>query len=123
VIAVTGNRADALARLDVFAGEWVVEARFPGDQPTPSNATGEGALVRSRFGWALDGQFLLQRTEVPFPEAPDSLTIVSIDLQTGTFSKDGNTISGAWEKCLNGGEWEHDFVLTYRRAARGPAAA
>jgi hypothetical protein len=168
VIAVTGNRAGALARLDVFAGEWVVEARFPGDQPAPSNATRESAPVRSRFEWALDGQFLLQRTEVPFPEAPDSLTIVSVDLQTGAytqhyydsrgvarlyamtladgvwtltrespdftpldfgqrfisvFSKDGNTISGAWEKCLNGVEWEHDFALTYRRAARGPAAA
>jgi hypothetical protein len=33
VIVVTGNRADALARLDVFVGEWVVEARFPGGQP------------------------------------------------------------------------------------------
>ena len=32
------------------------------------------------------------------------------------FSADGNTISGAWEKCLNGGDWEHDFVLTYHRA-------
>jgi hypothetical protein len=40
---------------------------------------------------------------------------------TGTFSADGNTISGAWEKRRNGeGEhcerWEHDFALTYRRA-------
>jgi hypothetical protein len=34
---------------------------------------------------------------------------------TGTFSPDGNTISGAWEKCFNGAGWEHDFALTYRR--------
>ena len=33
----------------------------------------------------------------------------------GTFGADGNTISGAWEKGRNGGEWEHDFALTYRR--------
>jgi hypothetical protein len=26
VIVVTGSRSDALARLDVFVGEWVVEA-------------------------------------------------------------------------------------------------
>jgi hypothetical protein len=161
VIVVTGNRADALARLDVFVGEWVMEARFPGDQPTPSSAAGDGAQVRSRFEWALDRQFLLQRTEIPIPEAPDSLTIVSVDPQTGaytqhyfdsrgvarlyamtlaggvwtltrespdftpldfrqrftgTFSEDGNTISGAWEKCLSGSDWEHDFALTYRRA-------
>jgi hypothetical protein len=58
---VTGNRADALARLDVFVGEWVMEARFPGDQPTPPSAAGDGLQVRSRFEWALDRQFLLQQ--------------------------------------------------------------
>jgi hypothetical protein len=87
VIVVTGNRADALARLDVLVGEWVVEARFPGDQPTPSGATGEGPKARSRFEWALGGQFLLQRTEIPIPEAPDSLTIVSADLETGAYTQ------------------------------------
>jgi hypothetical protein len=160
VIVVTGNRTDALARLDVFVGEWVMEARFPGGQPTPSSAAGDGPQVRSQFEWALDRQFLLQHTEIPIPEAPDSLTIVSVDPQTGaytqhyydsrgvarlyamtlaggvwtltressdftpldfrqrftgTFSEDGNTISGAWEKRLNGSDWEHDFALTYRR--------
>jgi hypothetical protein len=152
VIVVTGSRADALARLDVFVGEWVMEARFPG---------GDGATARSRFEWALDRQFLIQRTEVPVPEAPDGLMIVSADLETGaytqhyydsrgvvrlyamtfaggvwaltrespdftpldfrqrftgTFGADGNTISGAWESGRDGGGWEHDFALTYRRA-------
>ena len=157
---MTENRADALARLDVFVGEWVLEARFPGDHPTPSNATQEAPRARSLFEWALDRQFLLQRTEIPIPEAPDSLAIVSADLKTGaytqhyydsrgvarlyamsladgvwtltrespdftrldfsqrftgTFSPDGNTVSGIWEK-RSGGDWEHDFALTYRRA-------
>ncbi len=157
---MTGNRADVLARLDVFVGEWVMEARFPGGQPAPSNATGDPP-AHSRFEWALDRQFLLQRTEIPVPEAPDSLAIVSVDRETGaytqhyydsrgvvrlyamtladrvwtltresadftsldfrqrftgTISGDGNTISGAWEICPGGGEWEHDFALTYRRA-------
>jgi hypothetical protein len=160
VIAVTGNRADALARLDVFVGEWVIEARFPGDQPAPSSAAGESPRAHSRFEWALGRQFLLQRTEIPIPEAPDSMTIISADLGTGaytqhyydsrgvtrlyamslddgvwtltresadftpldfqqrftgTFSADGNTISGAWEKRL-GGDWEHDFALIYHRS-------
>ncbi len=35
---------------------------------------------------------------------------------TGTFSADGNTITGAWEKRFDGGEWEHDFALIYHRA-------
>jgi hypothetical protein len=162
VIVVTGNRTDALARLDVFVGEWVLEACFPGDRAARSGATGEGPQVRSRFEWALDRQFLLQRTEVPIPAAPDSLTIVSVDPETGaykqhyydsrgvvrlysmslfdgvwtltrespdftpldfrqrftgTFSDDGNVISGAWEKAAHGSDWEHDFGLIYRRAS------
>jgi hypothetical protein len=161
VIAMSGNRADALARLEVFVGEWVVEARFPGGQPARVSAAEGGPVVRSRFEWALGRQFLLQRTEIPVPEAPDSLAIVSADLETGaytqhyydsrgvvrlyamtfadgvwalrrgspdftplefpqrftgTFSVDGNTITGAWEIGADGGHWEHDFALTYRRA-------
>jgi len=146
------NRADALACLDVFVGEWILEAQFPGSQRA------DGPVARSRFEWALGRQFLLQRTEAPVPEAPDSLTIIGVDLQTGsytqhyydsrgvvrlyamtladgawtltreftpldfwqrftgTFSADGNTITGTWEKSFNGGDWEHDFVLNYRRA-------
>jgi hypothetical protein len=154
---MAGSRADALARLDVFVGEWVIEARFPGDQST----TEEGPRGRSRFEWDLGRQVLLQRTEVGVPGAPDSLTIVSTDPKTGaytqhyydsrgvtrlyvmtfdsrvwtltrespdfspldfaqrftgTFSADGNTISGGWEKRLDGRDWQHDFALTYRRA-------
>jgi hypothetical protein len=160
VIGVTGHRAGALARLDIFVGEWIVEARFPGDPPAPPSPTAEGPQARSRFEWALDRRFLLQHTEISIPEAPDSLTIISADLETGaytqhyydsrgvarlyamtlaegvwtltrespdftpldfaqrftgTFSADGNTITGAWEKRPDR-DWEHDFALTYRRA-------
>ena len=54
---MTGIRADALARMDVFVGEWVVEARFPGGGDIPA--------ARSTFEWALDRQFLIQRTRGP----------------------------------------------------------
>jgi hypothetical protein len=117
VIIVAENRPEALARLDVFVGEWAVEARF---------GAGEGPQARSRFEWILDGRFLLQRIEIPVPEAPDGLMIVTrespdftpLDFRqrfTGTFSDDGNTISGAWETGHDSGEWERDFALTYRR--------
>ena len=33
---------------------------------------------------------------------------------TGRF-EDPDTIQAAWEKCLDGETWEHDFDLTYRR--------
>jgi hypothetical protein len=35
----------------------------------------------------------------------------------GTFSDDGNTITGRWEKSTDGSIWEHDFDLTYTRVS------
>jgi hypothetical protein len=49
-------------------------------------------------------------------EAPDFTPLDFRQRFTGTFSADGNTISGAWESDRDGGEWEHDFALIYRRA-------
>ena len=87
---MTGNMADALARLDVFVGEWVVEARFPGG--------GDAPAARSTFEWALDWQFLIQRTAVPVPEAPDGLMIVSADPESGAYTSI-TTTPAAWCGC------------------------
>jgi hypothetical protein len=87
VIVMTEIGSQALARLGVFVGDWVLGARFPGDQPSPSSAREDGPQVRSRFEWALDRQLLLQRTEVPVPAVPDSLTIVSTDPETGAYTQ------------------------------------
>jgi len=84
---VTGDRADALARLDVFVGDWVMEARFPGDHPGAVSAGEDAPAAHSRFEWALDRQFLMQHTEIPVPEAPDSLAIISADLETGGYTQ------------------------------------
>ncbi len=35
----------------------------------------------------------------------------------GTFSHDGNTITGYWEKSGDGSNWEHDFDLTYTKVS------
>ncbi|MFE9767952.1 hypothetical protein ACFYPC_26100 [Streptomyces sp. NPDC005808] len=86
-MTVTVNRAEALARLDVLVGEWTLEARFPADRATPPPPTEGGPDVRSRFEWALDRQFLLQHTEIPIPGAPDSLTIISTDLESGAYTQ------------------------------------
>jgi hypothetical protein len=71
-------RQEPLARLDVLVGEWVVEADFPG-QSVPAG--------RSVFEWTLDGRFLVQRTEVPIPEAPDSVAIIAVDPETGEYTQ------------------------------------
>ncbi len=36
---------------------------------------------------------------------------------TGTFSGDGNTITGYWEKSGDGSKWEHDFDLAYTKVS------
>lgn len=87
VIVLTENGSQALSRLDVFIGEWVLAARSPGGQPAPSSTGEQGPQARTRFEWALDGQFMLQRTHVSVPEAPDSLTIVSVDSETGGYTQ------------------------------------
>jgi hypothetical protein len=137
-------RSAALRRLDVFVGEWRMEA---------------SGSARTVFEWALDDQFLLQRSQTPNPSAPDSIAIVGLDPGaetysqhyfdsrgvarmyamsfsdgvwkllrekpdfspldfsqrfTGTFSDDGNTIAGLWE-IRRGASWEPDFDLTYTR--------
>jgi hypothetical protein len=107
---VTGSRAEALARLDVFVGEWVLEARFPGEggQPQRSGTAGDGPRVRSWFEWALGRQFLLQRTEVPIPDAPDSLAIVSVDLETCAYTQhyyDSRGVARVYAMTLGDGVW------------------
>lgn len=87
VIIVTENGSAALERLGVFVGEWVLAVRFPDGELAPYIASQEGPQARSRFEWALDGKFLLQRTEVPVPEVPDSLAIVGVDLATGAYTQ------------------------------------
>ncbi|HEY1987883.1 MAG TPA: hypothetical protein VGG43_00295 [Acidimicrobiales bacterium] len=148
------ERAAALEALDRFVGTWSLEASFPGDPPV---TTGGG---RSVFEWMAGGQFLIQRTDIPDPNAPDSLIIVGLDPEhdgylqhyfdtrgvarlyemtfrdgvwtltrespdfspfnfgqrfTGSFSPDGDTIRGAWDKAEPDSGWSHDFDLSYTR--------
>ncbi|NEE02414.1 DUF1579 domain-containing protein [Phytoactinopolyspora halotolerans] len=75
-----------MSRLDAFVGEWELEVRFPPGHPAAATVT-DDAKARSRFEWALNGQFLLQHTEITIPEAPDSLTIISVDPNTGAYTQ------------------------------------
>ena len=73
-------RKDALKRLDVFIGEWRLGLGF---SVPPMEAGG----ARSVFEWALDGQFLVQRTEIPDPQAPNSLSVVALDPNTNAYTQ------------------------------------
>jgi hypothetical protein len=61
-------RTAAMERLSPFVGEWTVEVGFA-----------PGMTVPTVFEWILGGQFLAQRTDVPDPNAPDSMMVIGAD--------------------------------------------
>jgi hypothetical protein len=79
MITPTARKA-ALQRLEVFIGEWRLGLGHA--IPPPENG---GA--RSVFEWALDGQFVVQRTEIPDPNAPNGLCIVAPDPSTAAYTQ------------------------------------
>ena len=62
-----------LARLEPFVGEWRIEAPAFALPPEVADA------ARMSFEWTLGGAFLLQRSSVPVPEAPDGLSVIGPD--------------------------------------------
>jgi hypothetical protein len=63
-------RGRALERLEALVGAWTELAALPDVPPG-----------RMSFEWALGGQFLLQRSEVPHPDVPDSVAIIAADAE------------------------------------------
>ena len=59
-----------LEHLNPFVGEWDLEVSLP----SPSEVT-----ARAVFEWTLDGHFLLQRSEISIPEAPNALCVIGPD--------------------------------------------
>ena len=58
--------------LEPFVGEWGVEVTFPGQE----KPVGGGA--RTTFEFMPGERFLVQRWEVPIPEAPDGIAIIGV---------------------------------------------
>jgi hypothetical protein len=79
--------------LEIFVGQWAQEARFPGGAPggspagSPADGGGREPAARSVFEWILDGRFLVQRTQVFIPGAPDSLAIVAAYPEHGRYTQ------------------------------------
>ena len=70
---MTGRSSgDALKALQPFVGEWRVLATFKDMPPADVGA-------RVSFEWLPGGGFLIERWEVPVPEAPDGIAIIGAD--------------------------------------------
>ncbi|MGH3070862.1 MAG: hypothetical protein ACRDNB_01165 [Gaiellaceae bacterium] len=65
---------DSLEALEPLVGEWSMEAAFESVPPVDADA---GARVS--FEWMPGKRFLIERWEVPVPEAPDGIAIIGAD--------------------------------------------
>ena len=59
-----------LSELDPLVGEWTIEFIAEWSDETPSDP------ARVTFEWMPGREFLLERWEIPVPEAPDGLAII-----------------------------------------------
>jgi hypothetical protein len=88
-----------LERLEPFIGEWDLEVSLP----SPDEVT-----ARATFEWALDGRFLLQRTEVSIPEAPNTLSIIGPDPRGGAYAQhyfDTRGVVRVYDMTFEDGVW------------------
>jgi hypothetical protein len=89
-----------IEQLEPFIGEWAMEADIPG-----------AADVKTRcvFEWILGGQFLLERSEVAHPAAPDGVCIVGVNSDGDGFTQhyfDDRGIARVYEMKFESGLWE-----------------
>src|SRR6266568_4171744 len=92
----------AMERLQPFIGEWSLDASFPGAPST-------GPLGWSVFAWALGGQYLIERSEVSHPDAPDGLCVIGFDLETKKYVQhyfDSRGVARIYAMTFNAGNWE-----------------
>ena len=92
----------AIDRLAVFVGEWGMAAEFKHLPPA-------GIGARVVFEWMSGRRFLIQRWEVPVPEAPDGIAIIGADLESeGNFLQhyfDSRGVARVYEMRLEGNVW------------------
>jgi len=96
------DRDPALEQLDAFVGEWTVEAFFPMAPPS-------GVVGRTEFEWMAGGQFLIQRWEVPHPDAPDGIAIIGLDPHGSEYLQhyfDSRGVARVYKMSFGDGVWK-----------------
>jgi len=90
-----------LERLEALVGEWRVEAPAFPLPPELADA------ARMSFEWTLGGAFLLQRSSIPVPEAPDSFAVIAPDAGDGYTQHyfDSRGIVRIYAMAFDGRDW------------------
>ena len=99
-------RRTALEPLDVFIGEWSMEASFP--LAAPASIAGRALVGRAVFEWVLGGQFLTQHEEFPDPDVPDSSAIIGFDPDSQAYTQhyfDSRGVARVYAMTLSEGVW------------------
>jgi hypothetical protein len=92
-----------IERLTVLVGEWSMVPEFEGLPPVD-----EGAPVV--FEWMPGERFLIQRWEIPVPEAPDGIAVIGPDPESeGNFLQhyfDSRGVARVYKMTLADGVWK-----------------
>lgn len=70
------SEIEPMEALEPLVGEWKLTAVF--EHLPPADAE-EDAGARVRFEWLTGKRFLIERWEIPIPEAPDGIAIIGED--------------------------------------------
>jgi hypothetical protein len=97
--------SDPLAALEPFVGQWSMAAAFKGMPAADPDAGG-----RVSFEWLPGGRFLIQRWEVPVPEAPDGIALIGADPGTeGNYLQhyfDTRGVARVYKMSFENGVWK-----------------
>jgi hypothetical protein len=91
----------ALERLDALVGTWSMEATFADAPPS-------GPIGHTVFEWLPGGQFLVQRWDVPHPDAPDGIAVIGPTADTEAYTQhyfDARGVARLYEMTLDASVW------------------
>ena len=92
---------EALKALEPLVGEWKMEATPSGGPPWPGEA-------QSTFEWMEGTPFLVERSTVEMPEAPNGVCIIGCDAANGTYFQlysDDRNVCRVYEMSIGDSEW------------------
>jgi hypothetical protein len=102
MVEVTSS-GDSVEALEPFVGEWSLVAAFKDMPPADASA-------RVTFEWLPGKKFLIERWEVPVPEAPDGIAIIGADPESeGNYLQyyfDSRGVARLYKMSFEDGVWK-----------------